>query len=93
MAIDPTARVADGARIGASVEIGPYCIIGPQVELQRGVRLLSHVNITGVTISIREETVVYPFFLARYGSAAIGALSAAGRPSSSLARAASCAKA
>ncbi|MGA8319872.1 MAG: acyl-ACP--UDP-N-acetylglucosamine O-acyltransferase [Xanthobacteraceae bacterium] len=60
MAIDPTARVAAGARIDASVEIGPYCIVGPQVELQRGVHLLSHVNITGVT-TIGEETVVYPF--------------------------------
>ena len=49
MAIDPTARVADGARIGESVEIGPYCIVGPQVELQRGVRLLAHVHVTGVT--------------------------------------------
>jgi UDP-N-acetylglucosamine acyltransferase len=60
MAIDPTARVADGARIGDGVEIGPYCMIGPQVELKRGVRLLSHVNVTGVT-TIGEETVVYPF--------------------------------
>jgi UDP-N-acetylglucosamine acyltransferase len=60
MAIDPTARVADGARIGEAVEIGPYCIVGPQVELKRGVRLLSHVNVTGVT-TIGEETVVYPF--------------------------------
>jgi UDP-N-acetylglucosamine acyltransferase len=60
MTIDPTARVADGARIGESVEIGPYCIVGPQVELKRGVRLLSHVNVTGVT-TIGEETVVYPF--------------------------------
>src|SRR5580692_984547 len=60
MAIDPTARVAAGARIDASVEIGPYCIVGPQVKLQRGVRLLSQVNITGVT-TIGEETVVYPF--------------------------------
>ncbi len=60
MAIDPTARVADGAHIGESAEIGPYCIIGPQVELGRGVRLLSHVNITGVT-TIGDETVVYPF--------------------------------
>ncbi len=60
MAIDPTARVADGARIGDGVEIGPYCIIGPQVELQRGVRLLSHVNVTGAT-TIGAETVVYPF--------------------------------
>src|ERR1700744_4058379 len=60
MAIDPTARVADGARIGADVEIGPFCLIGPQVELKSGVRLLSHVNITGVT-TIGEGTVVYPF--------------------------------
>src|SRR5271155_104732 len=60
MAIDPTARVAAGARIDASAEIGPYCIVGPQVELQRGVRLLSNVNVTGVT-TIGEETVVYPF--------------------------------
>ena len=60
MAIDPTARVAAGARIGESVEIGPYCLIGPQVELARGVRLLGHVNVTGVT-AIGEGTVVYPF--------------------------------
>ena len=60
MAIDPTARVATGARIGESVEIGPYCLVGSQVELRRGVRLIAHVNVTGVT-TIGEETVVYPF--------------------------------
>jgi UDP-N-acetylglucosamine acyltransferase len=60
MAIDPTARVADSARIGESVEIGPYCLVGRQVELARGVRLLAHVNVTGVT-TIGEGTVVYPF--------------------------------
>src|SRR5579862_73794 len=60
MAIDPTARVADGARIGESVEIGPYCIVGPQVELQRGARLLAHVYVTGAT-TIGEGSVVYPF--------------------------------
>src|SRR5271169_6479297 len=60
MTIDPTARVADGARIGEAVEIGPYCLVGPQVELGRGVRLLSHVNVTGAT-TIGEGTVVYPF--------------------------------
>jgi len=60
MTIDPTARVADGARIGEGVEIGPYCIVGPQVELKRGVRLISHVNVTGAT-TIGEEGVVYPF--------------------------------
>ena len=60
MAIDPTARVAEGARIAASVEIGPYCLIGPQVELKDGVRLIAHVNVTGAT-TIGERTVVYPF--------------------------------
>jgi UDP-N-acetylglucosamine acyltransferase len=59
-AIDATARVADGARIGDDVEIGPYCLVGPDVELKGGVRLVSHVNITGVT-TIGEATVVYPF--------------------------------
>jgi UDP-N-acetylglucosamine acyltransferase len=60
MAIDPTARVADGARIGEGVEIGPYCLVGPQVELLAGVRLIAHVNVTGST-TIGEGSVVYPF--------------------------------
>jgi len=60
MTIDPTARVADGARIGEGVQIGPYCLVGPQVELKSGVRLLGHVNVTGVT-TIGDDTVVYPF--------------------------------
>ncbi len=60
MAIDPTARVADGARIGEGVEIGPYCLVGPDVELGGGVRLVAHVHVTGVT-AIGEGTVVYPF--------------------------------
>jgi UDP-N-acetylglucosamine acyltransferase len=58
--IDPSSRVADGAKLADDVEIGPFCIIGPRVELRAGVRLLSHVNIAGVT-EIGEQTVVYPF--------------------------------
>src|SRR5580698_8185971 len=60
MAIDSTARIADGARIGEDVEVGPYCLVGPQVELKNGVRLVSHVTVSGVT-TIGEGTVVYPF--------------------------------
>jgi UDP-N-acetylglucosamine acyltransferase len=60
MAIDPTARVAGGARIADDAEIGPYCIVGPQVELAKGVRLVAHVNVDGVT-TIGEGTIVYPF--------------------------------
>ncbi len=58
--IDPTARVADGARLADDVEVGPYCIVGPQVELRAGVRLQSHVNVAGVTV-IGERTQIYPF--------------------------------
>ena len=60
MAIDPTARVAAGARVCDGVEIGPYCTVGPDVQLGDGVRLIAHVHIAGVT-TIGEGTVVYPF--------------------------------
>ena len=58
--IDATSRVADGARLADDVEVGPFCTIGADAELRAGVRLLSHVNVTGVT-TIGEHTVVYPF--------------------------------
>jgi UDP-N-acetylglucosamine acyltransferase len=58
--IDPTARVADGARLGAGVEVGPYCVIGPGATLGDGCRLLAHVYIDGLT-SIGARTIVYPF--------------------------------
>lgn len=58
--IDATARVAEGARIGDAVEIGPYCVVGPRVELQDGARLIAHVHVAGVT-TIGAGTVVYPF--------------------------------
>ncbi len=60
MTIDTTARVAEGARIDDSVEVGPYCVIGPQVELKSGVRLIAHVYVTGAT-TVGENSVVYPF--------------------------------
>jgi UDP-N-acetylglucosamine acyltransferase len=58
--IDPSARVADGAKLAEDVEVGPFCVVGPQVELRQGVRLMSHVSISGVT-TIGERATVYPF--------------------------------
>jgi UDP-N-acetylglucosamine acyltransferase len=58
--IDPTSRVADDAKLADDVEVGPFSSVGPHVELRAGVRLLSHVNLTGVT-TIGERTVIYPF--------------------------------
>jgi UDP-N-acetylglucosamine acyltransferase len=52
--VDPRADLAD------DVEIGPYCVIGPEVRIGRGTRLLSHVCIYGQT-TIGEHNVIHPF--------------------------------
>jgi UDP-N-acetylglucosamine acyltransferase len=59
MAIHPKAVVEDGAVLGADVEIGPYCIVGPDVRLGDGVRLMAHVVVMGKT-EIGARTAVYP---------------------------------
>jgi UDP-N-acetylglucosamine acyltransferase len=58
--IHPTALVEEGARIGADVTIGPYCIVGPRVRLDDEVELKSHVVVTGNT-EIGAGTIVFPF--------------------------------
>ena len=58
--IHPTAIVQDGAKLGAEVEIGPYCLVGQDVTLGDGVRLQSHVVVEGVT-ELGESCVVHPF--------------------------------
>ena len=58
--IHPTAIVHKDAKIGAGVEIGPYCSLGPGAVLGRAVRLISHVVIEGLT-EIGEHSVVHPF--------------------------------
>jgi UDP-N-acetylglucosamine acyltransferase len=50
MPVHPSAVVEDGASLGAGVEIGPFCHVGPRVTLGDGVRLQSHVSISGVTL-------------------------------------------
>ncbi|MBF9029910.1 acyl-ACP--UDP-N-acetylglucosamine O-acyltransferase [Rhodobacterales bacterium HKCCE3408] len=66
MAVDPSARVhpsaivEEGAEIGPDAEIGPWCLVGPRVTLAAGVRLKSHVVVTGLT-EIGTETEIYPF--------------------------------
>ena len=59
MAVHPTAIVEDGAKLGAGVEIGPYCIVGRDVTLGDGVRLLSHAIVSGKT-SIGANSVIHP---------------------------------
>ena len=59
-AIHPTAVVESGARLGADVEIGPFCHVGPLSKLGDGVRLVSHVTLAGDT-TVGARTVIYPF--------------------------------
>ncbi len=47
--IAATASVADGAKLGADVVVGPYCVIGPEVTIGDGSLLVSHVSIQGIT--------------------------------------------
>lgn len=58
--IHPTALVEEGARLGDGVEIGPFCHIGPEVELGRGCRLHAHVVIEGRT-RVGGQCEIFPF--------------------------------
>ena len=47
--IHKTAIVDLKAKISGNVKIGPYCIIGPEVEIGTNSVIHSHVNIVGNT--------------------------------------------
>jgi UDP-N-acetylglucosamine acyltransferase len=52
--IDPRAELAD------DVEVGPYCVIGPDVKIGRGTRLIAHSCVYGFT-TLGEGNVLHPF--------------------------------
>jgi UDP-N-acetylglucosamine acyltransferase len=58
--IHPTAVIEKGAEIAEGASVGPYCVVGPHVVLEAGVRLLSHVVVTGRT-KICANSLVFPF--------------------------------
>ncbi len=58
--IHQTAIIEDGAQLGQDVSIGPYCCIGSDVTLADGVKLESHVVLSGDT-SIGAGTHIFPF--------------------------------
>ena len=60
MRIHPTAIISEKSKIDDSVEIGPFCIIDDDVEIQKGTKLLSHVVLRGPTF-IGEENIFYQF--------------------------------
>ena len=58
--IHPLSLVAEGARLGKNVRIGPFCSIGPEAELGDDVCLHSHVVVAGNT-RIGSGTRIFPF--------------------------------
>jgi UDP-N-acetylglucosamine acyltransferase len=60
MSIHPTAIVDPGARIAESAEVGPYSVIGADVEIGARTRLMAHVYMEGVT-TIGEDNLFFPY--------------------------------
>lgn len=58
--IHPSAIVDASARLADDVTVGPWCIVGPNVELRAGVRLVSHAVVQQDT-TVGERTVIHPF--------------------------------
>ena len=47
--IHETATIDPKAKISSNVQIGPYCVVGPNVEIDEEVILQSHVHVLGKT--------------------------------------------
>lgn len=60
MAIHSCAIVDPRAQIHDSAEIGPYCVVGADVEIGPGTRLLGHVFAEGPMV-VGEDNVFYPY--------------------------------
>jgi UDP-N-acetylglucosamine acyltransferase len=60
MSIHPTAIIDSKAKVHPSCKIGPYCVIGADVELGDGCHLVSHVAIEGPT-KIGADNGFFPF--------------------------------
>jgi UDP-N-acetylglucosamine acyltransferase len=57
--ISPHAVIDPAAEIAEDVEVGPFCVIGPQVKIESGCRLLNNVTILGRT-TIGKDNVFFP---------------------------------
>jgi UDP-N-acetylglucosamine acyltransferase len=60
LTIHPTALVDPGAKVPASCQVGPYCVIGAGVELGENCRLISHVAVDGPA-KIGPDNSFFPF--------------------------------
>jgi UDP-N-acetylglucosamine acyltransferase len=58
--IHPTALIDPKADLDNTVEVGPYCIIGPKVKIGSGSRLMSHVRVEGPA-TVGADNLFFPF--------------------------------
>ena len=58
--IHKTAIINKNSKKSEDVEIGPYCIVGPEVEIGKNTVLHSHVNLVGNT-KIGKNNEIFPF--------------------------------
>jgi UDP-N-acetylglucosamine acyltransferase len=60
MPIHPTAIVDPAAKISDTADIGPFCVIGADVEIGARTRLMANVYVEGIT-TIGEDNTFYPY--------------------------------
>jgi UDP-N-acetylglucosamine acyltransferase len=45
--VHPTSVIASGAKLKAGVRVGPYCVIGEEVDIEDGCELMAHIYLEG----------------------------------------------
>jgi UDP-N-acetylglucosamine acyltransferase len=57
--ISDKAEIHPRAELAADVEVGPFCVLGPQVTIGRGTRLLAQVTLLG-PVALGQDNTLYP---------------------------------
>lgn len=60
MPVHSTAIVDPQARVSEAADVGPYCIVGSDVEIGAGTRLMAHVYLEGPS-RIGEDNIFFPY--------------------------------
>src|SRR6202050_3898891 len=60
MPVHPTAIIDARACIAETAEIGPYCIVGSEVEIGAGTRLMAHIYLDGPS-RIGADNIFFPY--------------------------------
>lgn len=60
MSVHPSAVIDPSARIADSADIGPFCVVGADVEIGSGSRLMASVFVEGPTV-IGDDNIFFPY--------------------------------